>query len=433
MAADWKQVPLSYICQHSAFGPRFPGTQYSSDGNVATLRTTDISEHGRIEYTTMPRARLDIPRFQRHFLQKDDLVITRSGRVGTAAVFDHYDLPVLPGAFLIRFRLKRDIADPHFYRYYFNSPSGRSVITSVATGSVQQNLNITSLHGLRVLLPPVGDQQAIAHVLSTFDKKIDSNRRMNKALEAIARAMFKSWFIEFDPVRAKAEGRQPFGMDAETADLFPDSFQDSPIGNIPRGWRIGKVSEFCTTQYGYTTSATEEPVGPKFLRVTDINKRNWIEWDSVPHCHISEVDKPKYSLSPGDIVVARMADPGKSALIEESVDAIFASYLVRLKTRSVAQSHYVYGFLKSQAYEEYSQGVISGSVQANMNAKVIVGADVLIPPDRLINAYADHVSPLRQRIVCNVRQTSTLGAIRDTLSPKLISGEIRVKDAETVC
>jgi type I restriction enzyme, S subunit len=142
MAGEWRKARLEEICEHSAFGPRFSGNFYSTAGNVATLRTTDISEDGRIEYATMPLARLDLSKFQQHILCDGDLVVTRSGRVGTFAVFDGCHLPVLPGAFLIRFRLKREIATPRFYRYYFNSPDGRELVTSVASGSVQQNLNI---------------------------------------------------------------------------------------------------------------------------------------------------------------------------------------------------------------------------------------------------------------------------------------------------
>lgn len=147
MASEWPQARFAEICEHSAFGPRFSGGLYAVDGNVATLRTTDISADGRIEYNTMPLARLDVTKFQQHILRQDDLVVTRSGRVGTTAVFSEFRLPVLPGAFLIRFRLKRGVAEPSFYRYFFNSSLGQELLRSVATGSVQQNLNITSLHG----------------------------------------------------------------------------------------------------------------------------------------------------------------------------------------------------------------------------------------------------------------------------------------------
>ena len=255
MTGEWRKGRLEEICEHSAFGPRFSGNLYSTSGNVATLRTTDISEDGRIEYATMPVARLDLLKFQQHILREGDLVVTRSGRVGTFAVFDGFQLPVLPGAFLIRFRLKREIATPSFYCYYFNSPTGRELVTSVASGSVQQNLNITSLHRLIIPVPPLREQRAIAHILGTLDDKIELNRRMNETLESMARAMFKAWFVDFDPVRAKAEGRDP-GLPQAIADLFPDCFEDSELGEIPAGWRVRAIGELADVVGGSTPSTS---------------------------------------------------------------------------------------------------------------------------------------------------------------------------------
>ena len=119
---DWPEIRFGDICKHSAFGPRFSGENYADDGNVATLRTTDMRVDGRIEYSSMPLARLDLAALKQHILQRGDLVITRTGRVGTTAVFEEHSMPVLPGAFLIRFRLDNQITDALFYQYYFNSP-----------------------------------------------------------------------------------------------------------------------------------------------------------------------------------------------------------------------------------------------------------------------------------------------------------------------
>jgi type I restriction enzyme S subunit len=429
LASDWPLRRFGEICEHSAFGPRFSGRLYSPHGNIATLRTTDITEDGRIHYETMPLATLNQSSFAQHLLQVDDLVVTRSGRVGTFAVFGHCPLPVLPGAFLIRFRLQRSLADPEFYRYYFASPAGKQQVISVATGSVQQNLNITALHRLEVPVPPLWEQQAIAAMLSTLDDKIDLNNRMNATLDAMARAIFKSWFVDFDPVRTKVADTRS-GLPTNVFDLFPSAFARSELGDIPQGWRVARLSELCSTQYGYTASATDEPVGPKLLRVTDINKHNWIQWSDVPYCKINEAVKNVYALKRGDIVVARMADPGKAAIIDDEIDAVFASYLVRLQAQSLETSLYVYGFLKSSLYQEYAAGARSGSVQANMNARVIVGASLVVPSESLCREYCRAVSPLRQKIAANLRDSHTLGSLRDTLLPKLLSGEIRLKRAE---
>jgi len=282
-----------------------------------------------------------------------------------------------------------------------------------------------------IFVPSLHIQQHIAEVLGSLDDKIELNRRTNETLEAMARAIFKSWFIDFDPVRAKAEGRAP-GLPKPMADSFPERFEDSELGEIPSGWVVNKLSDLCSTQYGYTASAVDESVGPKLLRVTDINKRNWIEWGDVPYCAIEADARAAYALQVGDLVVARMADPGKSAIIEENIDAVFASYLVRLKTASLAHSYYVYGFLKSDLYAEYADGAKSGSVQANMNARVIAGASLVVPPTTVMERFLWAILRLRQRLVANVRESNNLALLRDMLLRKLMSGELRVPDAERI-
>jgi type I restriction enzyme S subunit len=208
MGGEWPLSRFADLCEHSAFGPRFSSDEYAPGGNVACLRTTDVDSSGRINLATMPLARLDLARFRNHLLQRGDLIITRTGAyLGKAAVFEDFRLPVLPGAFSIRFRIKRSVADPYFLRYYFNSQEGQAAITSIRTGSAQPNVNIPNLHSLRIPVPPLTLQKAIVGVLAALDDKIELNRRMNETLEAMARALFKSWFVDFDPVRAKAEGR----------------------------------------------------------------------------------------------------------------------------------------------------------------------------------------------------------------------------------
>jgi type I restriction enzyme S subunit len=275
-----------------------------------------------------------------------------------------------------------------------------SQLLAIASGSTFPSVSRSDIEGLAIPVAPLAEQQAISSVLKELDDKIELNRRMNETLESLAQSLFQEWFVA--PAQA----------------------------GLPKGWHEGKVSDLCSTQYGYTARAMEEAVGPKFLRVMDINKQKWTDWSLVPHCSIADEDKSRYALSVGDILVARMADPGKSAIVEQPIDAVFASYLVRLKTESLAQAYHLYYFLKSQAYTDYSEGAMSGSVQANMNAKVIVAAELPIPPAPLMEAFLAKVLPLRQRIVANLNESQTLAALRDALLPKLLSGEIRVKSAQ---
>ena len=160
LPTDWNVVDFGDLMEESAFGPRFSGEFYATNGNVATLRTTDISDDGRISYGTMPLAQLELNKFKQHFLKKGDLVITRSGTCGIAAVFRGFPKPVLPGAFLIRVRLNPK-SDVSYYRYFFNSNVGRSHILTIASGAVQQNINLTNLKNLKVPLPPLHTQEKL--------------------------------------------------------------------------------------------------------------------------------------------------------------------------------------------------------------------------------------------------------------------------------
>jgi type I restriction enzyme, S subunit len=274
----------------------------------------------------------DAPSRAKRIVRPNDTILStvRPGNRAYAFLRETPDNLIVSTGFAV-LRAKSSAADPRFVYYL---ATGNPIINYLASIAEEKtaypSVNPDDIAECVVPVPPLAEQRAIAHILGTLDDKIELNRRMNETLEAMARAIFKSWFVDFDPVRAKAEGRDP-GLPKAITDLFPACLVDSELGKIPEGWEVQRLSDLCSTQYGYTASAVDEPVGPKFLRVTDINKRNWIEWGDVPHCAVEPDTRASYVLKVGDLVVARMADPGKSAIIEEETDAIFASYLVRLR------------------------------------------------------------------------------------------------------
>jgi type I restriction enzyme S subunit len=288
-----------------------------------------------------------------------------------------------------------------------------------------------------IKLPPLPEQRAIAHILGTLDDKIELNRRMSETLEEMARALFKAWFVDFEPVRAKMEGRwrrgeSLFGFPAHLYDLFPDRLVQSELGEIPEGWRVGTLGDLSQKpQYGYTASAKEEPVGPKFLRITDINKLAWIDWSTVPYCEIEQRDFEQYRLYPGDVVIARIADPGHGVVIEEPVEAVFASYLIRFRLKDQAYIRYIQYWVRSDGYWELVRSRSAGTTRASLNAKVLSSFQTVVPPKPIASAFSEIVNALRNKVVAAVHESRTLAGLRDALLPKLILGEIRVKDAES--
>jgi len=394
---------------------------YRADGNVATLRTTDISADGRIEYGTMPLARLDLSKFQQHTLRMNDLVVTRSGRIGTAALFERFHLPVLPGAFLIRFRLKADVADPRFYRYFFNSPAGQDLLTSVASGSVQQNLNITSVHGLELPLPPLPEQRAIARILGALDDKIELNRRLNETLETMARAIFKSWFLDFAPVRAKAEGRDP-GLPKHIADLFPDRFEESELGEIPAGWSLGTLDdEFDLTMGQSPPGETYNEVGeglPFYQGRADFTFR-------FPARRVYCTAPTRFARV-GDTLVSVRAPVGDINMAAENCAIGRGVAAVRHRTRARSYTYYSMRSLEDSFSGFEAEGTVFGSI----SKKDFRNLACVVPTPEAVNAFERAAGVVEDRIELAEQDSATLAALRDTLLPKLTSGELRVPDAK---
>ena len=318
------------------------------------------------------------------------------------------------------------------YLYYVMCTEGyRHEVLASATGTTVKHTSPDRIKQFKFILPPLPEQRAIAHILGTLDDKIELNRRMNQTLEAMARAIFQDWFVDFGPVRAKLEGREPY-LPPELWDLFPDRLVDSELGEVPEGWEVRALGDLCDKpQYGYTQSAIGEPIGPKFLRITDINKRAWIEWESVPHCEIVEEDFKKYRLREGDILIARMADPGHGCMIEEEQDAVFASYLIRFRPKKKCYARFLQYWLRSDSYWELVKGRGAGTTRVSLNAKVLSSFPVLVPDDALLDVLGELMDDLRSRVVANTYESRVLAAQRDALLPKLVSGEMGVCEAKS--
>ena len=250
----------------------------------------------------------------------------------------------------------------------------------------------------------------------------------------MARALFKSWFVDFDPVRAKMDGRwRPGeslpGLPAHLYDLFPNRLVDSELGPIPEGWEVRALGALSAKpQYGYTSSAKEEPVGPKFLRITDINKLPWVDWSSVPYCEASVQDKLKYQVCYGDILIARMADPGHGIMVEENQEAVFASYLIRFRPVKQLHARIIQYWLKSDDYWELVHGRGAGTTRISLNAKVLSEFPLTMPPDSIASEFSHFIDSIRSTVVTNVAESTTLAAQRDALLPRLVSGEIRLEE-----
>ena len=392
--------------------------EHLGDNRILHEDTPQVSDHDR-------------ERLSKYILRDGDIVFSRVGSVDRRSLVKKAESGWLFSGRCLRVRPDPNKIDSGYLSYFFGLPSFKEHIRAIAVGATMPSLNTQILSDIAVPHPRgLNEQHAIAHILGTLDDKIELNRRRNETLEAMARALFKSWFVDFDPVRAKMEGRDP-GLPQDLADLFPDRLVDSELGEIPEGWGVRTLGDLChKPQYGYTVSAKSEPVGPRFLRITDINKEPWVSWSRVPYCEATDDELLKYRLRKGEVLIARMADPGHGVLVEEDVEAIFASYLIRFKPIENHHARLLQYWIKSKAYWQLVKGQAAGTTRVSLNAKVLSLFPLVVPRGAVASAFAAVVTALRDRLVKSATEMQLLAALRDTLLPKLISGEIRVRDVD---
>jgi len=428
MPSDWQSHQLKEIAEvfdgphatpsKTRSGPIFLGISNLAGGRLDLSDTEHLSER-------------DFGRWTRRVTpQLGDVVFSYETRLGEAALIPD-GLRCCLGRRMGLLRARPGKVDSRFLLYAYLGPEFQHTLQSrTVPGSTVDRIPLVAMPEFPMRIPTsLVEQRAIANILGSLDDKIELSRRTNETLEAMARAIFKSWFVDFVPIHAKAESRQPFGMDAETAALFPDSFEDSPLGKIPKGWKAGRIGDRARAiQYGLTRSASTEAVGPRFLRITDI-RGGHVNWSLVPYCSVSPEEHEKYRILPGDILVARTgASTGENIYVVEPPDSVFASYLIRLQFSDSAMARVAGQFMRTGAYFDYVAGAIGGSAQPNASAQVLSSAPFVFPPPSVAERFARTVAPFDKLCAENSRQAQALVAIRDALLPKLISGEIRVAE-----
>jgi type I restriction enzyme S subunit len=345
-----------------------------------------------------------------------DLVFTQRGTLGQVGIIP--DTLPFPRYVISQSQMKltvdRQKADPTFIYYIFKSSETVQRIHNQAFSSGVPHINLEILRDFEIELPNLPIQRRIASILCGYDDLIDNNTRRIKLLEQMAEMIYREWFVNF-----RFAGHEKVPM------------VESELGPIPEGWQTGILRDVCDSMdYGYTASASVEPIGPKFLRITDIVP-SVIDWHSVPHCASPEKNADKYALQEGDIVVARTgATTGYAKrLNKRHPAAIFASYLVRLRIKPNFSNHLFGVLVESDEYKRFIQGNWGGAAQPQANAQVLTSFPIVIAPKplhRLFSALAEPLLDLKETLQfknLNLRTT------RDFLLPKLISGEVPVEAA----
>ena len=304
--------------------------------------------------------------------------------------------------------------DPLFASYLLRTVDFRSCSDKSSVPGVNRN----DLHRIPVRIPPLPEQKAIARILGTLDDKIELNRRMNATLEAMARALFQSWFVDFDPVHAKAAGRHPAGMDTQTAALFPDSFQASELGEIPTGWTVKSLDQIAQYLNGLALQkfpAREDETLP-VIKIAQLRKGDTIGADrcsaELPQDYIIVDGDMLFSWSGSLEVELWCGGPGAlNQHLFKVTSQDFPQWFYYHWTR-----HHLTGFRLIAA----SKATTMGHIQR----KHLTEAKVLVPPPSVIESLTPSFQPLLDQIIANRIQSRTLATLRDTLLPKLLGGEL---------
>ena len=297
---------------------------------------------------------------------------------------------------------------------YYALTAHRVYFSQVATGATVKSLRKGMFQRFTLDAPALPTQKKIAAVLSAYDDLIENSQRRIEILEEMARNLYREWFVEF---RFPGHELVPFG--------------DSPLGRVPEGWRVARLRDLLDTQYGYTESAKPETVGPKYLRGMDINKKSFIDWSEVPYCRIDAGDLQRFRLARKDVVVIRMADPGKAGIVEEDVEAVFASYLVRLSPKRGEEGvggYYLFYFLQGDAYGAYISKACTGTTRRSASAGTLTGVEIVVPPRELLGLFEEEIGRIRGLLSLLVARNAALRRARDLLLPRLVSGDLDVTD-----
>jgi len=427
MVSDWPKIPVADVCEIFLGGTprRFDPTYWGGSIKWASAKDVANCTTRYLTSTEETITQKGIEESAAKLLGKNTVVITARGTVGALCMLGE------PMSFnQTCYGLVGKPAISSHYLYYALK-AAISQIRSISYGTVFDTITIKSFKNLMVPLPSLNQQRAIAHILGSLDDKIELNRQMNQTLEAMAQAIFKSWFVDFDPVRAKAEGRDP-GLPKDIAYLFPNSFEDSELGEIPKGWKVSSIGEAVRCVGGSTPSTKNltfwDGGTSPFVTPKDMSSlTSPVILDTARHITDAGVDKISSGRLPaGTVLLSSRAPIGYLAVTEIPV-SVNQGIIAMICDRALPNYHVLYW---TEANMDTIKSNAGGTTFAEISKRNFRPIQVVIPHERILKAYVHQVEPLHQQVVLNLQELNTLASLRDTLLSKLISGELRVPDCE---
>lgn len=431
----WRYESLGDLVEERgvSYGIVQPGSE-TADG-VPIVRVNNI-RNGRIDTTAMLKVGAEVEaKFQRSRLRGGEVLLTLVGTLGEVAIVP----PNLRGWNVARavgvIPVRKDPGSL-WVSICLRSAFIQHCIRTWATTTVQATFNLRDLAKLPIPVPPTGTREAIAAVLGGLDDKIESNRRMNATLEAMMRALFQSWFVDFDPVRAKLDGRQPTGLDKTTAALFPSSFQHSPLGLIPKYWEVGKLGQYLDIEIGGDwgeDSHFDGAVEVLALRGVDLEHLRERGDAQPPRRWVKESSFAKRRMSSCDVLIAGSgAGPcGRPLWVSPhletafSLPLLYSNFCKRFRAKTPEHAIYFDRLLFQMRQSGEIWDYINGTSLPNLDSNgLLTGKLVVVPPFEILKKFSEFIGPIYKQLYSG--QSRNLSTLRDTLLPKLLSGELSV-------
>ena len=432
MGSEWKTVRIEEVAEKVGIGP------FGSSIKVETFVPFGIpiisGQHlkgSRLEdntYNYISEAHAD--RLKNANVFRGDVIFTHAGNIGQVAYIpdeSKYDRYILSQR-QFYMRCNNEFVIPQFIVYFFKSHLGQHKLLSnasqVGVPSIAQP--VSSLRRIEIPLPPLPEQHAIAHILGTLDDKIELNRRMNETLEAMARALFKSWFVDFDPVRAKVEGRDT-RLPPEISDLFPDEFEDSELGEVPKGWQTVHLKDLSMLN----PENWDRNNRPAEINYLDLSNTKWGHIIEVSVYRSEEApSRAQRILRPGDTIVGTVRPGNGSYLLVSEQNLTGSTGFAVLRPQKTIYTELIYLAATSPSHIEELSHLADGGAYPAVRPEVVQNVQIACDLDHIVSPFSRCVKPLLAKIGHNEKENRTLSSLRDTLLPKLISGEIRVEEAE---
>jgi type I restriction enzyme S subunit len=410
----WRWVPLSDVARLETGHTPSRGRPEYWDGDIPWIGIKDATEHhGAVLHDTYQHVtQLGIENSSARILPANTVCLSRTASVGYVVVMGK---PMATSQDFVNWACSPGL-DFRFLKYVLMAE--RDSFLRFASGTTHQTIYFPEVKAFHICLPPIAEQRRIADILQALDDKIELNRRMSQTLESMARALFKSWFVDFDPVHAKSEGRDP-GRPLHIADLFPASFEESELCELPIGWRVATLGDIATSPRRPVKPGEVDPATP-YIGLEHMPRKSiaLAEWGRA-----ESVESGKSAFHRGEILFGKLR-PYFHKVGVAPVDGVCSTDIVVLTPRDDAWLGFVLEQASSDEFVDYTNASASGTKMPRTSWSDMARFPIVEPPEMLAVALTKQIRPAMDQMISSVHEMRTLATIRDSLLPSLVSGRL---------